>query len=138
MQIMKKRYDVSDFYKDKGGAQWLARHQVFELTTLVVIGLNSIWIAIDTDYNHADLLVDADWGFQAVENAFCAYFFFEIVIRFIAFQFKRHCLQDMWFMFDSLLVIMMVLETWVVSALVAISVSSEGGQDDSGGSSVKT
>lgn len=125
--IAKHRYDVADFYKDEGIAQQLARNHYFEIFTLTVIGLNSIWISIDTDHNDADLLVNADWGFQIVEHLFCGFFFFEIIVRFSAFANKFNCVRDAWFMFDSVLVFMMVVETWVVSFIITISEGDEKG-----------
>lgn len=113
MQVMNTAYDVSDFYKPSGPAQEIARHPMFEQITLLVIAINSIWIAVETDHNDAELLIDADVGFQVTENLFCLYFFLEIMIRFIAFDNKKNCFRDMWFFFDVCLVIMMVLETWV-------------------------
>ena len=39
---------------------------------------------------------------------------FEVTLRFLCFQKKRHCLGDAWFVFDFCLVTMMVVETWVM------------------------
>jgi hypothetical protein len=131
-QIVKKRYDVSVYYKDTGCAQRIARHNIFELFTLMIIGCNALWIAIDTDYNDQDLLIDADVGFLLVENLFCSYFFFEIIIRFIAFRNKTNCVRDFWFVFDGALVLMMVLETWVATFVLAVT--SGGGSSVNFGS----
>jgi len=135
-QIMKKSYDVSDYYYKTGVAQYIARHHLFEEATLVIIALNAIWISIDTDYNHETLLVNADWGFQAVENMFCAYFTFELVTRFASFEKKTNCMRDLWFIFDTLLVVMMVAETWVMSLVIVLSSGSSGGSSSLGNVSV--
>ena len=37
--LMKPEYNVHDFYHKTGRVQWLARHQVFENVTLLVIGI---------------------------------------------------------------------------------------------------
>jgi len=48
-------------------------------------------------------------------------------VRFLSFRKKRHGLQDAWFVFDSVLVFMMVLETWVMTlVLVASSAGAMG------------
>lgn len=119
-------YDVSNYYKPKGWAQALARHEHFEALTLLIIGLNSIWIAVETDYNDAELLKDADFGFQLIENLFCLYFSVEIVVRFVAFKHKSNCVRDLWFVFDSGLVVMMILETWVLFIVSMVTGFSMG------------
>jgi hypothetical protein len=81
--------------------------------------INALWISIDTEFNEAALLIDADPLFFIAENAFCIFFMWEIFVRFLAFAKKRNCLKDGWFMFDACLVTMMILETWVVMAVFA-------------------
>jgi voltage-gated sodium channel len=107
-----------DFYHTEGKIQEIARHSVFENLTLAVITLNAIYIAIDTDWNRADALADYDWYFFLCEQFFCVYFTGEIVIRFLAFNGKKHCFKDAWFMFDSVLVALMVTETWILLVLL--------------------
>lgn len=120
-------YNVADFYHERGFWQKIARDHHFENFTLFVIAANSIWIAVDTDYNDSDVLIEADIGFFFGENAFCVYFAFEWIVRFMAFKEKRNCLKDSWFVFDSALVAMMVLETWVISAIIAMTSSKSSG-----------
>eukprot|EP00929_Paragymnodinium_shiwhaense_P005579 TRINITY_DN10775_c0_g1_i1.p1 TRINITY_DN10775_c0_g1~~TRINITY_DN10775_c0_g1_i1.p1 ORF type:complete len:805 (+),score=195.65 TRINITY_DN10775_c0_g1_i1:153-2567(+) len=119
--ICKKPYSVFDFYKDTGYAQRIAKSQIFEQATLSVITLNALWIAVDTQYNDAAVLLDAHPVFMVAENLFCVYFFFEWLTRFSAFQSKFSGLRDFWFCFDSCLVFVMVLETWVMTALLLIA-----------------
>lgn len=59
-----------------------------------------------------------DTVFQVVEHSFCTYFFLEIMIRFGAFAHKRRALMDVWFLFDSVLVANMVVETWLVPIII--------------------
>ncbi|CAE7302161.1 Scn11a, partial [Symbiodinium pilosum] len=122
-ELMKdgKGYDVRNFYKQTGLAQRIARNPLFENITMLVIGLYAIWMAIDTDLNDADVITDAPPFFFAMEQVFCAYFFVELVIRFIAFAEKRNCLKDAWFLFDLALVIMMVLENWVMTLVLLLT-----------------
>lgn len=128
-------YSVFRYYKTSGLFQWVAKHWVFENTTLFVIALNAVYIAIDTDWNKDEPLTptnnnapsDAGTFFVFSENAFCAYFTFEWIIRFAAFEFKRNGLRDAWFVFDSILVFLMVTETWFFPIVMAI----EGGGGDS-------
>mmetsp|Transcript_92028 Transcript_92028/g.269247 ORF Transcript_92028/g.269247 Transcript_92028/m.269247 type:complete len:635 (-) Transcript_92028:165-2069(-) len=122
----KQTYDVAEFYYTSGLPQRIARSPLFEYATLTVISLNAIWIAIDTDHNTADALFDSGAGFILAENLFCAYFFTEWFIRFLAFKRKLNGLKDAWFAFDSLLVFMMVMETWVMSFVVKFTSSDAG------------
>eukprot|EP00440_Ansanella_granifera_P064715 gb/GFBE01070166.1/.p1 GENE.gb/GFBE01070166.1/~~gb/GFBE01070166.1/.p1 ORF type:complete len:644 (+),score=147.53 gb/GFBE01070166.1/:1-1932(+) len=116
--LLRPTYDVSDFYYTTGYFQALARHPKFENLTLLIIAVNAIWMAIDTDHNRAASILEADVVFQVAENFFCAFFVFELIIRFGAFRNKCNCCKDAWFMFDSLLVTLMVVETWVLTAIV--------------------
>eukprot|EP00928_Gymnodinium_smaydae_P034482 TRINITY_DN2441_c0_g1_i1.p1 TRINITY_DN2441_c0_g1~~TRINITY_DN2441_c0_g1_i1.p1 ORF type:complete len:665 (-),score=164.75 TRINITY_DN2441_c0_g1_i1:38-2032(-) len=116
--IMKPDFNIADFYHTTGIAQRIARMRFFENFTLLIIGLNALWIAIDTDKNPATTLFRAHWVFQVGENLFCVYFAFEVTVRFMAFKWKRDCVRDGWFIFDSALVIMMILETWLVGSVV--------------------
>lgn len=125
-QLLRPKYDVTDYFKEKGWSQFVARHPVFEGMTLFAIALNAFWIAYDTDHNDSEVLVSADWGFQVVEHAFCAFFVLEILIRFFAFECKRNCLRDMWFVFDFILVVLTVTETWVLSLIM---LAASGGPD---------
>eukprot|EP00927_Polykrikos_kofoidii_P073217 TRINITY_DN6927_c2_g1_i1.p1 TRINITY_DN6927_c2_g1~~TRINITY_DN6927_c2_g1_i1.p1 ORF type:complete len:560 (+),score=105.12 TRINITY_DN6927_c2_g1_i1:69-1682(+) len=125
-------YNVEDFYYATGFCQMVARDTMFKNLTLLVIVLNTIWIAIDTDYNRAPTILTADPIFQIAENLFCVYFSFEILTRFFAFEDKKKAFTDGWFVFDSTLVVLMVWETWVVPSFMLLSQTSE---DTSGGSS---
>lgn len=120
-------YDVKNFYHTTGFFQKIARSSIFDHFTLVVICLNAMWIWIDTDYNNKEVLLEADLFFFVGENSFCVYFAFEWVCRFMAFKRKRDGLKDSWFVFDSCLVLMMVLETWVVTAIIALTASNMSG-----------
>jgi voltage-gated sodium channel len=113
-------YNVFDYYWDTGYAQWIAKHPVFENVTLSVICLNAVYIGLDTDWNRAGSLTEADWHFQSMEHFFCVYFTWEWICRFLAFKRKRDGLKDAWFVFDSCLVFLMVMETWVITAILAL------------------
>lgn len=129
-------YSVFDFYYETGCFQWIAKHSVFENMTLAVISLNAVYIAIDTDWNKprplesqaSNDLQQSHLGFQIMEHFFCAYFTAEWIVRFAAFQNKCNCARDGWFVFDTLLVFMMVVETW---AMPIASLLSEGGDKGS-------
>lgn len=117
--LVKPPYNVFDEYYTTGYIQKVAKSLWFDNSTIAVVLLNAFWIAIDIDNNNAALITSADPIFQVMENAFCFYFTAEVIIRFLAFANKCRCFRDMWFVFDSLLVLNMVAETWIVPLVVA-------------------
>jgi len=126
MNMAKPPYNVCNFYHDEGCAQKVARSPLFEHMTLAVIAFNAIWISVDTDYNDADILLDAQPVFIVMENFFCMYFTMEWTFRFLAFKEKRNGLKDAWFVFDSALVFTMVMETWLMTGLVLMMGGGSG------------
>eukprot|EP00927_Polykrikos_kofoidii_P043971 TRINITY_DN3807_c0_g1_i1.p1 TRINITY_DN3807_c0_g1~~TRINITY_DN3807_c0_g1_i1.p1 ORF type:complete len:892 (+),score=142.35 TRINITY_DN3807_c0_g1_i1:126-2801(+) len=129
--VAKKPYNVADFYYEKGMCQQIARSQAFDNITHVVIALNALWIAVETDRNDAVIIWHAHPVFIVAENLFCFYFTWEWAMRFLSFARKRDCFRDAWFCFDSMLVFMMVGETWVMSVIVTfVMEGSSGGLAD--------
>jgi hypothetical protein len=138
-----KPYSVDQFYKDPETSVWprIATHPVFENTTLAVIAFNAVYIAIDTDWNKpvplecSDTysLTESGAFFQFMEHAFCVYFTGEWIARFMSFKIKSNGLKDGWFCFDSVLVFMMVMETWVMTIILA---AMGGGENPVGGTSI--
>jgi hypothetical protein len=137
-------YSVFNYYKTEGIWQKLAKHPVFENATLAVIALNAVYIAVDTDWNKDEpltptetkSLTESHGFFQFMEHSFCFYFTGEWIIRFMAFEVKRNGLRDGWFVFDSTLVFMMVMETWVLLIIVAATDSGGGGNPLGGNTSI--
>lgn len=106
----------------------IAGSKVFEFTTLGMICCNALAIGVDADYSArigkrnsegvlTDNLNEGPVGFICVEYTFAIYFTAEVLIRFIAYKKKLDCFFDAWFVFDSCLVTMMVIETWVLPFL---------------------
>lgn len=125
--MTKPTYDVADFYVKTGLFQFIARHKWFEMGTLAVIGFNALWISIDTDHNNAQMLLSAQPIFQIAEHFFCTYFSFEWFCRYMSFKRKRDGLKDAWFVFDSIMVFMMFMETWLMSIILLATGASSGG-----------
>lgn len=107
-------YNVCNYYKDKGVCATLAKSNTFFVLSMFVVVLNSIWIGVEADSETGLTSGQAPLGFQVIEHSFCAVFFLEIVVRFGAFQNKRNAFRDVWFCFDSLLVILMAGEIWIL------------------------
>lgn len=121
--LLKNSYNVKDMYRETGIAQEIARSSTFEFITLGVVAFNAIWIAIELDLNKAKVLSEADAHFQIAEHLFCSYFCFELAVRFMAFRRTKDAIADSWFLFDLMLVTMMVVETWILAFVVALMVS---------------
>lgn len=107
-------YDVANLYYKRGLAQAIARNDTFANMTLVVISANAMYIGYDAEFNNAASLLDAELQFIACDNFFCMYFFFEWTMRFLAFEVKLYGFKDRWFMFDTILVVLIVVETWIL------------------------
>lgn len=109
----------------------IAYHPYFESLTMSVIVCNAAWIGIDTEKNHSSMKENGklplEPGSIVVENIFCVYFTIELVIRFLAYKSKLSCFWDAWFVFDSLLVACMILETWIMVIIEAIMSNDDGG-----------
>eukprot|EP00929_Paragymnodinium_shiwhaense_P070484 TRINITY_DN35691_c0_g1_i1.p1 TRINITY_DN35691_c0_g1~~TRINITY_DN35691_c0_g1_i1.p1 ORF type:complete len:667 (-),score=154.21 TRINITY_DN35691_c0_g1_i1:160-2160(-) len=116
-ELDKTVYDVSDFYFDRGVAQLIAKSDYFQNITLGVIAANAVYIGVDADHNDPSS-ADPEIGFIICDQLFCIFFTFEWLVRFLAFRYKRNCLRDMWFKFDTGLVALMVFETWIATAFM--------------------
>jgi hypothetical protein len=125
--LEKPDHDIKTLYYETGIFQRIARSHFLDTISLVVIGINAIWIAFDTDHNKADMLVDASFIFQFTEHGFCLFFVLEWSVRFLALEKKLKGLADSWFLFDTLIVAFMVIETWVIT-LVALVVGRGSGK----------
>jgi len=125
--IGKQDNSIQNFYKDSGYAQMIARSTFFENFALAAIALNGVWIGIDTDYNKSDAVADASTTYQVVENAFCVFFLLEWLIRLVALRRLRDGFLDSWFVFDGVLVVLMVIETWLMYLILAFTDSTNGG-----------
>mmetsp|Transcript_27104 Transcript_27104/g.48997 ORF Transcript_27104/g.48997 Transcript_27104/m.48997 type:complete len:544 (+) Transcript_27104:83-1714(+) len=112
----------------------IAIHSYFQNTTLFIIVLNAVWIFVDVQWNHTNLADETTGKLplqpasDVIEQIFCVYFTGEVLIRFLGFRRILYCLTDGWFVFDSVLVLMMVLETWILPIISLVA-----GSDGSGG-----
>lgn len=120
--------------KTEGKLFNLASHPFFERITLGVILLNAAWIGIDIEFNKADVLFKADPIFIIMENFFCVFFLAELIIRFGLFKKTIYVVKDIWFLADLFLVALMILETWIVPVIDAVT--HGGGSGISSGASV--
>eukprot|EP00931_Biecheleriopsis_adriatica_P022235 TRINITY_DN14345_c0_g3_i1.p1 TRINITY_DN14345_c0_g3~~TRINITY_DN14345_c0_g3_i1.p1 ORF type:complete len:612 (+),score=126.20 TRINITY_DN14345_c0_g3_i1:53-1888(+) len=120
-------YKVEDCYTP--GSFWtnVAVSPWFDNGTLALVAFNSLWMAIDTDNNKAASLLEAEPVFFAFEQFFCFAFTAELFIRFMAFERKCNALKDAWFIFDFVLVSMMVGETWILTLVMVMSGGSSSG-----------
>lgn len=111
-------FDKKDAYKQNGIMGPIARSPYFVAFGLTVVILNALWIAIELDRNEAANIFESEIQFQVIESTFCVFFVVEILIRFCAWQCKRDCFRDGWFMFDFFLVIFMLAEISLVPLVI--------------------
>lgn len=108
----------------------LCANKKFEYTTLAVIMLNAGFIGYDADFSarmhKPENLYDCSgydpadcYQFPVFENFFAVYFTAEVIIRFFGYKEKKMGASDAWFVFDSTLVLFMVVETWVLPIIGA-------------------
>jgi hypothetical protein len=96
--------------------------------TLVVIVLNALWIGWEVDNNHANLERNSSEPIpvlaKTMENLFCTFFSIELAIRFLAYTRKCDFFKEAWNIFDGVLVLFMVIETWLLEVIAAIADTS--------------
>lgn len=126
--------DVETVRQNESVLVRMAMHPWFERITMAVIFLNAVWISVDIEFNDADILAEADLGFIIVENMFCTFFTFELILRYMMFVRTWLALQDPWFMFDVFLLTLMIFETWLVP--IAHLMTQNSGNSITGGASV--
>ncbi|CAE7348443.1 CACNA1G [Symbiodinium natans] len=100
----------------------IVRNPWFERITLAMVILNAVEMALDVELNPNSIVFDSDSSplFVVSHNLFCSFFLFELVIRCFAHGGLQYACRDVWFSFESLLGILMILETWVMPALHAL------------------
>lgn len=110
-----------EVYNEKTCCGRLARNSYFEYVTLGVIVMNAVYLGIDCDYDARwvkpdDLYANpaSFWAFIVMDNFFCSFFTFEVVIRFVGFKSKCSSCEKS-FLFDLLLAALMILETWILA-----------------------
>lgn len=118
--INKPKYNVEDLYYEDGICQAIAKNEAWRNITFMVIFVNTLWIAIDTDYNNAAATAGEALMFQIMDQFFCIFFTFEIMARFLAFKDKCDARRDNWFVFDAVLVSLMVWETWITPLVLLL------------------
>jgi len=125
-EVLKHGYDVSSLYHEHGFCQAVLRHRRFDAVSQVIILANALWLGVEVDQNHADMLLNAPLEFQVIEHLFAVYFFAEWLLRLCAFRSKSKGLTDVWFALDSLLVFLMVLDNLAISLVVVAMLRSAG------------
>lgn len=114
--VRRKAIDNFGPPRPPSSSRWaeLVRHPHFERMSLAMIYLNAVWIAVDIEFNKADMALQAESPFLIMEIVFTLYFSGELFVRFMSYERRREAVGDSWFIFDLLLVVMMLLETWLI------------------------
>jgi len=108
-----------DLYKSEGIPQQVARSRTFFACSMIAVLLNVVWMGIDADLNDAATIPEAEWYFQVAEHLFCSFFTIEVSIRFLAFAKKTDAMEDGWFIFDAMLVVAQISETWLLTLFLS-------------------
>mmetsp|Transcript_74495 Transcript_74495/g.216019 ORF Transcript_74495/g.216019 Transcript_74495/m.216019 type:complete len:663 (-) Transcript_74495:115-2103(-) len=90
----------------------------FTTFSMLMIVFNTFYIWADADYNDGTTWLDTDAGFIVFDNIFAVWFTVEVVIRWLAFKTWKSACSDQWFVLDTILVSLMILETWVMNLVV--------------------
>eukprot|EP00931_Biecheleriopsis_adriatica_P042719 TRINITY_DN24361_c0_g1_i2.p1 TRINITY_DN24361_c0_g1~~TRINITY_DN24361_c0_g1_i2.p1 ORF type:complete len:672 (+),score=121.78 TRINITY_DN24361_c0_g1_i2:40-2016(+) len=106
-------YRETDFYSTAGPFQELARNEHFHSICIAVVVVNVVWIGIDIDMYKADVLCKAPLIFQIVDNLFCLFFVFEMLVRLLAFRDRASAFREAPFLFDFCLSALVVWECWI-------------------------
>eukprot|EP00930_Biecheleria_cincta_P074781 TRINITY_DN61993_c0_g1_i1.p1 TRINITY_DN61993_c0_g1~~TRINITY_DN61993_c0_g1_i1.p1 ORF type:complete len:598 (-),score=105.29 TRINITY_DN61993_c0_g1_i1:32-1825(-) len=109
-----------NLYKTEGIMQAMVRHPMFETASAWAIVAYTLWLWVDTDLNTADIISKAESVFFYVDQIFCAVFFLEVAVRFMAYSSCRNCCRDWWFLFDLFLTSTMVADSWVMTIIVFV------------------
>lgn len=105
----------------------VVKHPCFERVAMAATLLNAIWIPIDIEFNSD--ASDASQGFFVVENIFLLFFSVELFLRFMGYSSGCRAIRDPPFIFDAVLVSMMVLETWLIPLVTLLSGGMDGSTD---------
>lgn len=122
----KPHQSAAFLYREDGVAQRISTSWWFENLTFAVICLNCVWIAVDTDFNHEDVLIESEPSFQIVEHCFCMFFTFELAIRLLSLKRLSTFWMDKWFVYDGALVLLAIIETWVLTLFFLVLESYDG------------
>eukprot|EP00930_Biecheleria_cincta_P042693 TRINITY_DN29382_c0_g1_i1.p1 TRINITY_DN29382_c0_g1~~TRINITY_DN29382_c0_g1_i1.p1 ORF type:complete len:591 (-),score=105.69 TRINITY_DN29382_c0_g1_i1:159-1931(-) len=100
----------------KAACKWLLQGLWFDYTICFVIAVNSICIAVETQWS-IDHEIDALWP-QSLDMGFMCVYVIEIAVRLIALGRKNF--EDGWFWFDIALVIAGLLSNLVMPIMLAL------------------
>lgn len=116
--------DTYDEYQEDGHRfSDIARSDLFQGVSFGMVVFSSVWMAIEIDADGEGGTLNA-----AMAHTFCSYFLFELSVQLLAYKDKRRALTDSPFMFDALLVVLILLETWVLPVLNALlGTANDGG-----------
>eukprot|EP00929_Paragymnodinium_shiwhaense_P124428 TRINITY_DN9989_c0_g1_i1.p1 TRINITY_DN9989_c0_g1~~TRINITY_DN9989_c0_g1_i1.p1 ORF type:complete len:762 (-),score=141.66 TRINITY_DN9989_c0_g1_i1:149-2434(-) len=108
---------LDGYLKKRGLCSRIARAKWFGWLFIFLVIANTMWLGVDAELNVPGEDYDATL-FVWVDNLFSIAFTLEILIRFGAFEVKSMCLRDGWFCTDSVLVFMMICDTWILPWLL--------------------
>lgn len=111
------RMHTDDFarkYREGTWCTWFVRSTWMYIFTNIIVAANVIWIGVYVQVNDEPNVLLSKAEFQVPEHLFGAFFVFEIMVRFLALRRRRECIDDLHFVLDAALVLLIVLEVWLL------------------------
>mmetsp|Transcript_97080 Transcript_97080/g.274385 ORF Transcript_97080/g.274385 Transcript_97080/m.274385 type:complete len:671 (-) Transcript_97080:78-2090(-) len=105
--------------KENGFCRRVVTSRWFSAISCFAVCMNALWIAVEAENNPDTTIYSSEAVYQVFEHLFCIYFTLEIIVRFCAFKEKHLCIHDTWFMIDSFLVVLTIIEVWVLTIVLA-------------------
>eukprot|EP00930_Biecheleria_cincta_P004185 TRINITY_DN105082_c0_g1_i1.p1 TRINITY_DN105082_c0_g1~~TRINITY_DN105082_c0_g1_i1.p1 ORF type:complete len:586 (+),score=68.83 TRINITY_DN105082_c0_g1_i1:49-1758(+) len=105
----------------------IAKNNAFRFTSRALVCVSCIAIGIEADLEAGDdsPAFSQHMSLHILNHILAFYFCMEAVIRFAAYQDRRECLEDVHFMFDMAVALLMTVECWMMTAvLIAGSTAS--------------
>jgi len=107
-------------FKEEGMCIYVADSHAFHAMSFLMIMANAVYIGVEADWNKAATPSEAAWPFKFCDQLFCTFFTCELVVRFFTFRRKRDWFRDNWFLLDSIMVVLMIFETWILVLILSM------------------
>lgn len=118
LALTEEREDAFACYHEHGICQFVVKNPLFEVFSFVMVCFSSVWIAVEIDMEPT---TEVPLVYTFMAQLFCVYFLVELSLQFVAFREKWQGCADRAFIFDSVLVFLIVLETWVLGLVELIA-----------------
>lgn len=126
----KKAINLADYRHSEGFFIRIVDSHAFQFSSFFMILANAIYIGVEADWNPEKNIANYSWGYLLAEHGFCLFFTGELVARFFTYRLKKDAFKDNWFVFDFVMVLMMVIDTWILG--LVLSAAGDSTSSDTG------